>query len=228
MKTEKYDFWELQGMRWSEREKRLGILLLLSGLVLVSLILYQQFGRDPAPPMTFPAYQEEQDSTQEPASGQSNQPEPPVAPVVVDVKGAVKHPGVYSLPAGARVVDAIERAGGLLEEADPDRINLAQPLTDGMAFRVPFQGEQDNPPSEPSVAQSAGVSGSLPGAGKVNINTATEAELDTLPGIGPAKAAAIVKYREEHGPFQEIGHLTRVPGIGEKTFQNLQDLITVH
>ncbi len=214
-------------MRWSEREKRLGMLLALSGLVLISLLLYLQFGRVSEPSVTFPVY-EEQDSEQESVADQANLRESEAAPLVVDVKGAVKQPGVYSLPAGARVVDAIERAGGLLEEADPERINLAQPLTDGMAFRVPYQGEQEKLPAEPVSASVASASGSFSDSGKVNINTATEAELDTLPGIGPAKAAAIIKYREEHGPFQDISQLTRVPGIGEKTFQNLQDLITVH
>jgi competence protein ComEA len=212
-------------MRWSEREKRLGLLLALSGVVLVSLVLYMHFGRVERPAAMFPAFEEPEAATASAEPDVSSEPDE--ALVVVDVKGAVRHPGVYALPAGARVVDAVERAGGFLDEADRDRINLAQPLTDGMAFRVPFQDEDPVTTGGSAADFSPDVSGGS-GSGKVNINTATATELDTLPGIGPAKAEAIIQYRTEHGPFQHVDQLQEVPGIGEKTLQNLRDLITVH
>ena len=216
-------------MRWSEREKRLGILLALSGVVLVSLVCYIIFEQEQGPVATFPPYEEPKADIEMATPDATRQAETVQTEVVVDVKGAVQHPGVYALPAGARVIDAVERAGGFLPEADPDRINLAQPLTDGMAFRVPFQGEEAGAGGLADVSStliSSPVGNS--GSGKVNINTATASELETLPGIGPAKAEAIIQYRTEHGPFQHVDQLLEVPGIGEKTLQNLRDFITVH
>lgn len=215
-------------MGWSEREKRLGTLLALSVLVTVSLLLYMFFGREEPPPASFPVFEESEAASSQAAHDGAEGPEE--TPVVVDVKGAVKRPGVYALPAGSRVVDAVNEAGGFLEEADPERINLAQPLTDGMAFRVPFKGEEEVPNDGPAAAFSSGtgISGGAGMAAKININTATAAELDTLPGIGPAKAEAIIQYRTEHGPFRHVDELLEVPGIGEKTLQNLRELITVH
>lgn len=144
------------------------------------------------------------------------------AEIVVDVKGAVKEPGIYRLPSDSRVYEAIEAAGGATDEADTDQLNLADFLSDGMAIVVPVEGEEL---SEGGM-QTAG-SGSLGTAGKVNINRATEEELQTLSGIGPAKAAAIVRDREENGPFKTEDDLTRVSGIGEKTLENIREEITV-
>ncbi len=139
--------------------------------------------------------------------------------VMVDVKGAVKETGVYQLQKGQRVQDAILKAGGFLENADEKQINLAQLLEDEMVIYVPVIGEEGFEGIASSQEQAQ--------EGKVNINTATSEELQTISGIGPSKAEAIVRYREENGLFQKIEDITNVSGIGEKTFENLRDKISV-
>lgn len=149
--------------------------------------------------------------------------------LVVHVSGAVTRPGVVRLPAGARVVDALTLVGGPLPGAEPTQLNLARPLTDGEHVHLPWPGE-DVAPS----ADHAGGSGSVPAPadgidadGRVDLNRADAAALESLPGIGPAKAAAIVAHREEHGPFTSPGQLREVTGIGERTFQQLAELVVV-
>jgi len=139
--------------------------------------------------------------------------------VVVHVSGAVAAPGLQELAAGARVGDAVVAAGGALPDARLERVNLARVLTDGEQIHVPRVGE-DAPP--PGVAASQGI---LPD-GRIDLNRATAAELETLPGVGPARAAAIIAAREER-PFTVPGDLRRVSGIGEATFQRLAPLIAV-
>jgi len=138
--------------------------------------------------------------------------------IVVDVVGAVHKPGVYDFPQGARVIDAVRAAGGLLPDAESQAINLARPLVDGEQIVVPKKGEAP-------VGAAAG-SAQQPG-GKLNINSATESDFDTLPGIGPVLAQKIVAYRDQHGPFHTIQDLMKVSGVGPKKFDSLQDLITV-
>lgn len=149
--------------------------------------------------------------------------------VIVDVKGAVKYPGVVQLTTEDRVMDAIEAAGGYTELANPVTINHAQKLVDEMVIYVPQQGENVEELAIQSAAAAtiAGASSGAKDDGKVNINTATEAELTTLSGIGPSKAAAIITYREENGGFKTIEDLKNVSGIGEKTFEKLQNSIKV-
>lgn len=138
--------------------------------------------------------------------------------LVVDVGGAVNSPGVVRLADGARVEDALESAGGLTPDADTVSINRAAPLTDGMKVHVPRVGES------PSSAPEAG--GAEPAATElVSINHADEGELDALPGVGPATAAAIVEDREKNGPFSTLEDLMRVSGIGEKKYEDLVGLI---
>lgn len=147
---------------------------------------------------------------------------PDVATIVVHVAGAVRTPGVYDLPVDARVVDAVEAGGGLAVGADADAINLAARLADGQRVYVPLVGEV--PPPEPTVVggASAGVS-----AGPIDINSAGAAELETLPGIGPATAAAIIAYRDLHGPFASVDDLALVSGIGDSKLAALRGLVTV-
>jgi competence protein ComEA len=153
-------------------------------------------------------------------------------PVVVDVVGAVRRNGVVRLRPGARVVDAIEAAGGALPTADLTRLNLAAALADGARVAVPVFGAP-----APGVDPAA-VSGSPapdPGAGSgapaadspVNLNTANAQQLDALPGVGPATAAAIISDREEHGPFRSVNDLGRVRGIGDAKLEQLRKLVTV-
>ena len=151
--------------------------------------------------------------------------------VVVHVDGMVASPGVYQLQgATLRINDAVEAAGGLVEGADTSRLNLAEPISDGEKVHVPAVGEEDATAGEAAASLSGESSGSGPNAstdGIVNINTATVAELTTLPGVGDATAAEIVRDREANGAFTSIEDLMRVSGIGEKKFAKLKDKIRV-
>ncbi len=146
---------------------------------------------------------------------------PTPSPIRVYVSGAVHSPDVYELPAGAIVRDAIQAAGGATGEADLSAINLALPLADGMHIHMPRAGEVTQ--VAPISGAPSSPSGSETGGARVNINTATLAELDTLPGIGPAMAQRIINGR----PYNKPEDILRVPGIGEATFARLKDLITV-
>jgi competence protein ComEA len=152
-------------------------------------------------------------------------PTPTPRPLCVYVSGAVAHPDVYELPYDSIVKDAIEAAGGPTDEADLDRINLARRVYDEEQIYVPQKGEESLPVSLPSSSSSSSSSGQA--GGKVNINTATAEELSTLPGIGPTKAKSIIDYRTTNGPFQSIEDIKDVRGIGDATFENLKDKITV-
>ncbi|BDZ46617.1 ComEA family DNA-binding protein [Naasia aerilata] len=133
------------------------------------------------------------------------------AVVLVHVLGAVRRPGLYPLPAGSRVVDALAAAGGLAEGADAAGVNLARRVADGEQLRVPVAGEVAAPTSgEPE---------------RVDLNTATEEQLATLPRIGPSLAARIVEWREEHGSFSSADDLLQVSGLGQKTVDGLRDLV---
>ena len=160
-------------------------------------------------------------------------------PLVVFVSGGVHRPGMYEVPADARVGDALARAGGLLADADPALVNQAEPLFDGAQVHVPLPESPgaeaastsgslstEAPSTGLSGQSSAGVAGASPTAssgGLINVNTASLASLETLPGIGPAKAAAIIAER----PFGTVEELERVPGIGPKTLANIAPLVKV-
>ncbi len=135
--------------------------------------------------------------------------------VIVDVKGEVNQPGVYEVDHDARIHEVILLAGGFTDEADEFPVNLAQKVYDEMTIIVPKVGEA-----------SMNI-GNQSGDGKVRINFATEEEIESLPGIGPAKAQAIIQYREEHGHFKQIEDLLNVSGIGEKTLENMKDDIQI-
>jgi competence protein ComEA len=148
----------------------------------------------------------------------SSSPSPSVT-LIVDVAGAVRQPGVYEFAEGDRVIDAIERAGGSLPKADLSLLNLAAPLADGTQILV-------------SKAGPAGVGvpgGSMPGAtsGLIDINSASETELETLSGIGEVLAATIVEYRTQNGPFASVEDLMDVSGIGPATLDEIRDQVTV-
>ncbi len=139
--------------------------------------------------------------------------------LIVHVAGGVVRPGVYSLEKGSRVYDALKAAGGETDKADLGKINLAAPLRDGIQVTIPLFEEYQ---------MAGGVSSNAKMGGTININMASQTDLETLPGIGPAKAQAIIKYRNEEGPFVEKEDLMNVSGIGEKTFATLKDLIRVY
>ena len=146
--------------------------------------------------------------------------------LLVHVVGAVRSPGVVRLPAGARVVDAIEAAGGVREDAQTDQLNLARLVADGEQVRVPVVGEvvEAGPSAGPGAAPSAGGTS---GSGLINVNTASAEELERLPGIGPALAERIVSHRQAHGPFASLDDLTDVPGIGRAKLEALRAEATV-
>jgi len=144
---------------------------------------------------------------------------PTLAPVRVYVSGAVKTPGVYTLAPFSLVDDAVKAAGGAMAEADLDRINLALEVRDQQQIHVPRQGETSQPATMNVAAASS--------ATRVNINTATLADLDKLPKVGPATAQRIIDYRTKNGPFKKIEDLKNVSGIGDVTFEGLKDLVTV-
>jgi competence protein ComEA len=134
------------------------------------------------------------------------------------VAGRVRHPGLVRLPAGSRVQDAITAAGGVTSGADLDVVNLARKLTDGEQVRVPGPGD----PAPPPDAAAGPATPSAP----LDLNTATVEQLDTLPGVGEVTAGRIVAYRSAH-PFTTVDELLEVPGIGQRRFEQLKDLVTV-
>lgn len=161
-------------------------------------------------------------------------PPPTPAPLVVHVTGAVLQPGVYSLPTGSRVRDAVEAAGGLSQDAAEGTINLAAFLEDGARVFIPSltptpratstrMPEKSQSLVIPSATEEVTLTPSFP----ININTATLEELDVLPGIGPVTAQKIITYRETNGPFARIEDIQNVPGIGPATYAKIKDLITV-
>lgn len=132
--------------------------------------------------------------------------------LIVEIKGAVVNPGIYELPTGSRLFELIERAGGLVKESDDLQINQASLLVDEQSVYIPVKGE---------VVETLSTDSSL-----ININTADASQLQTLPGIGPAKAAAIIAFREAT-PFTKPEDLNEVDGIGDKTMEQLLSLISV-
>lgn len=146
-----------------------------------------------------------------------------IAPKTINVyvTGAVIHPDVYSLPEGSIVKDAVTAAGGSTEKADLVGVNLAARLQDGDQITVPLIFE------EGAVRTGASSTGTSTVQTRISINRATVAELDTLPGIGPAKAQAIVDYRMQHGQFKRLEDLQKVKGIGTKTFEELKPFISL-
>ncbi|EMC2444444.1 helix-hairpin-helix domain-containing protein [Enterococcus faecalis] len=146
--------------------------------------------------------------------------------IYVDIKGAVKVPGIYQLKNQQRIWDALALAlaGGVSEEADTTQVNYAQKVKDQMIIYVPKKGEpvaqsletlQESAPAQQNQEE------------KINLNTATEAELQTISGIGAKKAQEIIRFRDEQGPFKTVEELKNVPGIGEKTVERLKDMLTV-
>ncbi|MCF6092897.1 helix-hairpin-helix domain-containing protein [Microaerobacter geothermalis] len=231
---------------WSPRERKLLFLLLLSLFFTVSLLIYillndagTELEAGPSIDQITSAPEEQQKNNVPGDKEDENQPmgdnrQSMEKMMVVDIKGAVQNPGVYTLPLNSRLFELIKLAGGLTENADQNQVNLAGSLRDGMAIIIPEKGDplSLNSPSvktstifENPVMENGQTSGYS--QGKVNLNTASKTELETLPGIGPSKAEAILRYREERG-FQRVEDLLNVNGIGEKTFEKLKDLVIVY
>lgn len=158
--------------------------------------------------------------------------------IMVDVHGDVVHPGVYKLPSNSRVQDAIQAAGGFQHAQDSQLVNAAAPLDDGQEVLVPGPGSSENTSlvsqstntstDSPSPAASGeSATSPLEGAKQLDLNTADESSLQTLPGIGPSRAAAIVNYRNQHGGFKDAKELQNISGIGPKTWGKIQSFVCV-
>lgn len=142
--------------------------------------------------------------------------------ITVDVKGAVKSPGIYDLPVGSRVHDAVQKAGGLTDEADSKSLNLAQKISDEALVYVPTKGEE-----AASQQATSGTSPSTSKDKKVNLNKASLEELKQVKGLGGKRAQDIIDHREANGKFKSVDELKKVSGIGAKTIEKLKDYVTV-
>ena len=142
--------------------------------------------------------------------------------ITVDVKGAVKAPGIYDLPVGSRVNDAVQKAGGLTEQADSKSLNLAQKVSDEALVYVPTKGEE-----AASQQTASGTSSSTSKEKKINLNKASLEELKQVKGLGGKRAQDIIDHRETNGKFKSVDELKKVSGIGAKTIEKLKDYVTV-
>ncbi|HEM2901663.1 helix-hairpin-helix domain-containing protein [Streptococcus suis] len=193
----------------------------VAGLLMATFLIFSQPAKSDQTGLTdFPQTEQtdlvEETSTE--ASEESSQ-------LVVDVKGAVEKPGLYTLEAGARVNDAVEAAGGLTSQADPKSINLAQKLSDEAVVYVASKDE--NISVVASTTTSSAMSQEEKNTSLVNLNTATEADLQTISGIGAKRATDIIAYREANGGFKSVDDLNNVSGIGDKTMESIRPYVTV-
>lgn len=188
-------------------------------VAVVGILAWTRMGATPPPPLevSLPTVDP---AALVPPAGATEPPEPSM--LVVHVAGAVVRPGVYRLPAGARVGEALDLAGGATPEADLDRINLAAEVFDGAQVHVPRFGQ-----ALAGTAMPSNGGAGLGGGGPIDLNTADGALLETLPGVGPSTAAAIIAHREDHGPFPSVAALDEVSGIGPARLDALRDLVTV-
>ncbi|HFI0452975.1 TPA: helix-hairpin-helix domain-containing protein [Streptococcus suis] len=196
-----------------------------AGLLLTTFLIFSQPAKSDQTGLTDFPQTEQASSSSELVEETNTEESKEASQLVVDVKGAVAKPGLYTLAAGARVNDAVEAAGGLNSQADPKSINLAQKLSDEAVVYVASKDENI------SVVASTTASSAMSQEGKntslVNLNTATEADLQTISGIGAKRAADIIAYREANGGFKSVDDLNNVSGIGDKTMESIRPYVTV-
>lgn len=186
-------------------------------LVVLALVRFVPTETSASQDFEAPAQAEEQTASEQDSD---------VRQVGVDVEGAVASPGLYLVSADARVNDAVAAAGGMTSDADRQRVNLAQKVEDGMQVYVPSREEV---PAATGITTTGAGQASSSGAskGKVNLNTASAEELQTLSGIGPSLSQRIIDYRQANGPFKSVDDLRKVSGIGDTRFKSLKDLVCV-
>lgn len=210
--------------------KKYGKTILFPGIVLL-ILLYLFLQQDSSNEeeslsiTTIPQLEQSEQNNSEAETAKDE--EQSVKKVMVDVKGAVQYPGVYELTTDQRIVDAIKAAGGYTDKAQNQSINHAQKLQDEMAIYIPEIGEEAENLQHSGQVMAGGAPATSSSTDVVDLNSADETALTTIPGIGPSKAQAILAYREENGPFQTIEDIKNVSGIGDKTFEKLKDHISV-
>ncbi|GHU41875.1 competence protein [Bacilli bacterium] len=203
------------------------------GLVLILIIYFglRSLTHDASDALVLPEQSVTTPKSEQPTAKQSNESQISEASkqILVDIKGAVKNPGVYKVASHARVNDVVVLAGGLTPQADGKSINLAQKVTDEMIIYVASVGENVTalPSSAPDKASTGQSGATTAPSDKVNINTADLTELQTLSGVGAKRAQDIIDYREQNGPFKTPEDLGKVSGFGEKTIEKLKESITV-
>ncbi|HEM2549073.1 TPA: helix-hairpin-helix domain-containing protein [Streptococcus suis] len=200
-----------------------------AGLLMATFLIFSQPTKSDQTGLTDFPQTEQTSSSQEQvdevsAEGNTEESKEP-SQLVVDVKGAVEKPGLYTLEVGSRVNDAVEAAGGLTSQADPKSINLAQKLSDEAVVYVASKDE--NISVVASTTASSAMSQEEKSTSLVNLNTATEADLQTISGIGAKRAADIIAYREANGGFKSVDDLNNVSGIGDKTMESIRPYVTV-
>lgn len=231
----------------ASRFTRKHVMVVAGALLLASLLAaYSMLRAQPADPVPIaePVPEATPVVPDAPVEGAPSGAASPTAPEVlrVHVVGAVHHPGVHELGPGARVIDAVDSAGGLTGDASPGQLNFAQPVADGQQVWIGTHAEpggevrspaetsqQPGPPGQSGQSGQSGPDGAASGDGQglVNLNSASQAELEELPGVGPATAQKIITWREENGGFRSVEDLMEIRGIGEKTFAELAPLVTV-
>lgn len=196
-----------------------------AGLLLTTFLIFSQPAKSDQTGLTDFPQLEQTSRSSESVEETSTEASKELSQLVVDVKGAVAKPGLYTLEAGARVNDAVEAAGGLTSQADPKSINLAQKLSDEAVVYVASKDE--NISVVASTTTSSAISQEEKNTSLVNLNTATEADLQTISGIGAKRAADIIAYREANGGFKSVDDLNNVSGIGDKTMESIRPYVTV-
>lgn len=213
--------------------KKQKIILIFLGIIAVIGITYYSYTNEKNIEISQENELEVENETNEINVDEENSEK--IATIKVHVSGAVKNEGVYELEEDARIADAIEKAGGVLDIANMKNVNLASKLEDGMKIYIPKQGEdvlennlEENSNNKETTLGGSGTNSNVGNEkGKININKATKEELDTLPGIGESTAQKIIKYREEHGSFKNIEELKEVKGIGDAKYEEIKDLVDI-
>ena len=200
------------------------IFCIASGFLLSNLLFHREPEEIAAKEMLSPFSSSEENQLPE-----GNTVEEDVRPkfMYTDIKGSVKEPGIYSFSSEERVYDVLKRAGGLLEEADSDRINFSAKIEDQQVLYIPAVGEELPEHLDQLVSPEGKQSTADSEPSKININTASPSELQQIPGIGSVKAQEIIRFREENGSFQKVEDLQEISGIGEKTVEKLKNFVTM-
>ncbi|TKA03840.1 competence protein ComE [Bacillus thuringiensis] len=198
-------------MMWDFPKKWLGLVAIIGTLLF--LVFWKTNQSVERTPITMNVQEKEIEKKGKPKISDTKEQK---RTIIIDVKGAVNKEGVYEMKEGDRVKDAVQKAGGFLSEVDIKKVNLAQIVQDQMFLYIPSKNESEQ-----------GMFTSSKEDGKIRINTAAKEQLEKITGIGSRKAESILKYREEHGPFQKIEDLLEIDGIGAKSLEKIKDQIII-